>query len=472
MNKHTQRISRGIDRRAFIASGGASSVMLASGSLPAESQAGEDATPPNVLLIITDQQHVDTIAAGGCPYVNTPNLDRLKRRGASFVESYSANPVCSPARSAIFTGRATTETGVYINNKHIRPGMPNLGEWFSKHTNYETLYAGKWHVPRSHQNEIEGFTVLHTGIGGQGNIGDAGTSRACEAYLRNRSTDRPFLMVASFMQPHDVCEWLRINMENPQRPRYPELADELPPLPDNFRYDANEPEHLTKTRTRNEPAKGGWNQRHWRYYLWSYYRHVEMVDGEIGRILQALEDTGQDKNTLVMFTADHGEGLARHQMVRKSSPYDEASKVPLLISLPGRMLENRTDASHLVTGMDVVPTVCDYAGIEPPPDMRGKSLKPILEGRQTKWHDYVVTEMPGNRGRLVRTERYKYVTYAGDSTDQLFDMKGDPGETVNLAADPQQASVVAEHRQMLRDWERQLDTVADLAYADAWWYES
>jgi choline-sulfatase len=452
--------------------GGAVSLALTATATVGNAAASDANVRPNILVVITDQQHIDTIAAGGCDYILTPALDKLKNRGISFTQSYSPNPVCSPARSAIFTGRTTTETSVYVNGKSIRSDIPNLGQWFSEQTDYETLYAGKWHVPHSYQNTIEGFTVLHTGIGGQGNLGDTATSRACAAYLRNRATDRPFLMVASFMQPHDICEWLRLNTENPGQLRYPELVDQLPPLPDNFEFDTREPAYIKETRRTRGPAKGGWDDQQWRFYRWSYYRHVEMLDGEVGRVLQALEDTGQDRNTLILFTADHGEGLGHHQMVRKSSPYDEASKVPMLVSLPERILENRTDTTHLVSGLDVVPTLCDYAGIEPPPNMRGASIRPLLEGRATSWHDYIVTEMPGNRARLVRTERYKYVSYADDPVDQLYDMQNDPGETENLAADPRHAKIVAEHRELLRQWESRLDVTPDLPHADAWWRTS
>jgi choline-sulfatase len=128
------------------------------------------------------------------------------------------------------------------------------------------------------------------------------------------------------LQPHDICEWLRLNAENRTELRYPELRGELPPLPANFEFDAAEPEDVRKLRAGNEAGKYGWGKLHWQYYLWSYYRHVEMVDGEIVRILQALRDSGRDQDTVIVFTSDHGEGMACHQMVRKSSPYDESAK--------------------------------------------------------------------------------------------------------------------------------------------------
>jgi arylsulfatase A-like enzyme len=469
MNK-TKSPANSMDRRSFLKMSGTAALFLSSHGVGMSVLPPLQRSNPNILLIITDQQHIDTIAAGGCRYLKTPTMDQLKNRGVSFKHSFSPNPVCSPARSAIFTGRTTTETGVCVNNKSIRSDIPNIGQWFSQKTNYETVYAGKWHVPGTHTFFIPGFRVLHTGIGGQGNLGDTATSRACEAYLRNRTSSKPFLMVASFMQPHDICEWLRLNTENPDQLRYPELADDLPPLPDNFDYDKHEPEYLKKLRKGRDPVKGKWQKQQWRYYLWNYYRHIEMVDGEIGRVLQALKETGQDKNTLILLTSDHGEGLAHHQMVRKSSPYNESMKVPMVVSWPGHIREGMVDDKHMVTGLGIMPTLCEYAGIKPPENMRGKSMKPLLERKSVKWHNYIVTEVPGNRGRMVHTERYKYITYVDDSVDMLFDIKSDPGETKNLAADLNYASTVNEHRELLKAWESQLDLAPGIPNTHAWWY--
>ena len=458
----------GLDRRSFIKASGAATYGLAVGSSTAGAVT-TDRRRPNILLLLTDQQHIDTIAAGGCPYVQTPAMDRLAADGTSFRLSYSANPVCSPARSSILTGRTPSETGVYTNGKSIRASIPNLGQWLGEKGGYDAVYAGKWHLPGSYATSIRGFDVLHTGIGGQGNVCDSAVSLACEGFLRNRLTSDPFLMVASFMQPHDICEWLRLNRDVPGELRYPELADELPPLPDNFEFDAREPARVKSTREKNEPTKGGWTPEHWRYYLWSYYRHIEMVDGEIGRVADALRDTGQAENTLIVLTADHGEGLARHQMVRKSSPYDEAMKVPMIVVPPGGLTEGRTDSSHLVSGLDVMPTLCDYAGLGAPDNMRGRSLRAATEADPVDLDHYVVTEINNDSGRIVRTPRYKYVSYRGDPVDQLFDMHSDPGETRNLAGETQYALTVAEHRELLLNWERRLEVAPNVPASDAWW---
>ncbi|NQT15247.1 MAG: sulfatase-like hydrolase/transferase [Planctomycetes bacterium] len=405
---------------------------------------------PNLLFINTDQQGLDTLSAYGCPGVNTPNMDRLVAGGTSFMESYAADPVCCPSRASWFTGRPPAENGVVMNSVPIEPDMPDLGQWFTEN-GYDSVYAGKWHV--SGRNNAESFRVLPGGTP-QGELGDAAVSRACQGFLLNRSPGDPFFLTAGLLQPHDICYWIMQHHADIGELPYPELADQLPELPPNFHYDPREPERLKQRKKPN--ARGGgtatWSELHWRYYIWSYLRHVEMVDAEIGRILDALEDSEHVKDTVVVFTSDHGEGRARHQMVTKGYLYDEAAKVPLVVSWPGQIGEGRRDGEHLVSGLDFAPTVCDYAGIAPPPKCRGRSLRPILEGANVSWREFVVASS-AITGRMVRTADYKYVTYRDDPTDQLFHMKDDPWETKNLAGRSEHESIVADHRKLLADYE-------------------
>ncbi|MBT4818141.1 MAG: sulfatase-like hydrolase/transferase [Lentisphaerae bacterium] len=211
-----------------------------------------------------------------------------------------------------------------------------------------------------------------------------------------------------------------------------------------------------------------WAEWQWQYYIWSYYRHVEMVDAEVDRVLQALEDNGCSKDTLVVFTADHGEGTAHHQTTRKNNLYDEAARVPLMVSWPGHVPENHCDTSHVVSGLDIVPTICDYVGCEAPPNVRGASLRPLLEGKPDASHSFCVSEVSNNTGRMVRTAGFKYITYRDDPTEQLFDMNSDPGETRNLAGDAQFAETLAEHKRLLREWELQLDVAPNVPAPDTW----
>jgi len=192
-----------------------------------------------------------------------------------------------------------------------------------------------------------------------------------------------------------------------------------------------------------------------------------MVDAEIGRLLDALRQTGHAANTLVLFTSDHGEGLGHHQMVRKNFLYEESVKVPMIVSFPGHARADVVEAEHLVSGLDVVPTVCDYVGIKPPPNMHGRSLRPLLEGRASNRRPFVASEV-GHRARMIRSERYKYVKYRDDPVEQLFDMKADPNETRNLAGESKLASVVADHRRMLTEWQKRLAPPPNLPKEEAW----
>lgn len=439
----------GLTRRQFLKAGAAAGTTLMAGAgMGAPAVSTSRTRRPNVLFIMTDQQGLDTISALGCRDIDTPNMDRLVRRGVSFMESYSTDPVCSPARSSLVTGRMPSETGVIVNNLAIREGIPNMGQWLGER-GYETVYTGKWHVPGSFTNKIPGFRVIPTGIGGQGNIGDAAVSRACQAYLRNRKGKDPFLLVTSFLQPHDICQWVSMHRKAPDEIPYDGIEEHLPPLPANFKYDDREPQKLARTR------RPEWTERQWRYYIWSYYRHIEMVDAEIGRVLDALEDSGQAENTVVILTSDHGEGRGRHQMVLKNYLYDEAAKVPLILAGPG-VSEGRKDTKHLVSGLDVMRTVCDFAGVKPPEKALGRSLRPVLEAKPVEWHEFVASEVQ-TTGRMIRTADYKYVAYKGDPVEQLFDMKNDPGETKNLAEDLRHDGALKEHRKLLRGWESQLE---------------
>ena len=196
----------------------------------------------------------------------------------------------------------------------------------------------------------------------------------------------------------------------------------------------------------------------WRYYIWSYYRMVEEVDAEIGRVLDALDDAGLAEDTLVIFTSDHGEGRGRHRMIVKNYLYDEAVKVPLIFALPGRVAENVQDREHLVSGADIMATVCDFAGVEPPKGLTGGNLRPILEGRAAEWREFAMAEVKltsATPGFMLRTADYKYILYQGDPVEQLFDMKNDPGEMKNLAPDAKSADILAAHRALLREqWSR------------------
>lgn len=411
--------------------------------------------PPNLIFIHTDQQHGRVLSAHGCKYVKTPHMDRLVSRGVSFHLSYSANPVCCPARAAWYTGRPGSENGVVANDDWpLLESIPDLGQWFSTR-GYEAVYIGKWHVTgRPHHRS---FTVLP---GGHpiGQHGDGSIARAAVSFLSDYRGDKPFFLSIGFVQPHDICHWVFAHTAPLPELPFPAIENELPPIWDNLGFDEREPESF-----RRRWRTGGawqqisqWPEFQWRYYRWSYFRHVEMVDAQIGRVLEALEDSPFAENTVVVFSSDHGDGMGGHKLWQKSYFYEEAAQVPLIVSWPGHLAEGKQDKKHLVSGLDLAPTFCDLAGIDAPPKCRGRSLRPILEGRDVPWREFLVCEV-AITGRMVRTPEYKLITYKGDQTDQLFDMRTDPGEMHNLACDSQGQEIVADLKRRLAEWESQLE---------------
>lgn len=191
------------------------------------------------------------------------------------------------------------------------------------------------------------------------------------------------------------------------------------------------------------------------YYLDGYYRLVENVDRQIGRVLAALRESRLEQNTLVAFIADHGEGTGAHRWVQKASFYEESVRVPFLLSGPGipKGVVNRRD---LVSLLDLMPTLCDCGGIPQPAGMHGTSLRPTIDGEPLE-REYAVSEVrygsASREGRMVRGRRYKYIAFnSGELAEQLFDLQEDPGETVNLARTSGARQILERHRTRLQEW--------------------
>ncbi len=461
--KKTPRAKR-LTRRQLLQAGAVGAAGLAAGaitpvSMPSGSRSRSAASGPqrpNILFINVDQLGMEPIGAHGCTDVNTPNIDRLAGEGTTFRESHCADPICCPTRASWFTGRMSCEHAVVYNNTPIRKDLPDLGRWL-RDRGYEAVHSGKWHVPgRSLPNS---FDIVY-GEHWDGEYADESVVRAAEAYLRNRTSSDPFFLVVGLLQPHDCCYWAGPYGKPPANQPYPEIMDKLPALPPNFNYEMAEAQLAKQQGSHRIGVKGksvteDWSEETWRYYIWSYHRDVEMVDAVVGHMLEALEDSGCADNTIVIFGSDHGEGHGRHHRILKEYLYDEIVKVPLIYSCPGRLPENQQDTGHLVSGVDLVPTVCDFAGIEPPPDQRGRSLRPLLAGNRTEWREFVAAEC-FIAGRMIRTPQFKYITYKGDPVEQLFDMKNDPWEVENLATESRHSSVIEDHRKLLAEWEATL----------------
>ena len=406
---------------------------------------------PNILFLHVDQMHAEVISAFGNRQVHTPHLDRLVGDGYAFMESYCAMPLCVPARTSWYTGRMPTEHGTVANDGWLAPDIPDLGQWLRQY-GYESVYTGKWHTGR---DLAQSFDVLYHGTG-MGELDDSEIARSAVAYLQNRTGEAPFFLSVGFLNPHDCC-LLASSHGGPGKFGFAnKLADRLPSLPDNFDDDFAEGGWQTRI-YRN------WSLQDWRYYIYMYYRMVVMVDGEICRVYDALRRSRYADNTLVIFTSDHGEGLGYHSRVDKGFLEEEAFKVPTVVCWPGRIPASVRDRNHLVSGVDIASTICDYAGVPPLPNTAvARSWRSLLEGQDIPWRDYVIGEAPVfSPSVAVRTARYKSII--DPKTTRLYDLEQDPLETCDLARESGYAEVVKQHREHFRDYLGQINISMETA---------
>ena len=183
-------------------------------------------------------------------------------------------------------------------------------------------------------------------------------------------------------------------------------------------------------------ARKSWSEKDWRLHRWAYHRLTEVVDRQIQELLDALKESGQEENTLVLFSSDHGDMSSAHRMEHKTFLYEESAGIPFMAMWKGQIPAGRVDDSHLVSnGLDLLPTVCDYAGIKGVADPRGKSLRPLLEGKPVEWRTTLGVE--SECGRMVVHENgCKYIKYdAAGEEEQLLDLTADPHETKHFTAD-------------------------------------
>ncbi|MCF7973241.1 MAG: sulfatase-like hydrolase/transferase [Phycisphaerae bacterium] len=449
-------------RRTFLKLSGLG-VLTASQSLWA--QASRAAQKPNILLIMTDQQFADAMSCVmGRQYIHTPNMDALAERGMRFTRAYSPNPLCMPMRASLMTGQYPHKTGIQSNSGKIDPAKHHFMGKVFKEAGYETAYFGKWHVAvNKNRKDIHGFDV--TDFTAQQNPEPA-------ADFLKTSHLRPFFAMVSFLGPHEICQWARKEAVPGGGIGDPPPLNERPPLRPNFEAPEHETDIMTHMRKSYQASRlfpvGDYTVDDWRRQIWGYYRLIERVDGLIGTVLKALDESEERDNTLVVFFSDHGDCHGAHRWNQKTVFYDESSRVPFILSWPGQIAKGTSDVL-LNTGIDMMPTLCDFAGVDVPAELPGKSLKAPAMGRAPAWQrDYIVSQnhmvqcepVDGRlltpHGRMVRSDRYKYCVYSeGQRRESLVDMKNDPGEMKNLAQDAAHRKALEQHRQYLIDWCRQ-----------------
>ncbi len=442
---------------------------------------------PNVLLVVTDQQSGRAMSLTGNPYLHTPHLDSIGRNGVCFTESYCTTPVCGPSRSSWMTGLMPHQTGVNYNGDSIKEGIPTMGFIF-RDAGYDTGWAGKWHLPESYPaipkywkkddtlGSIPGFEMLP--IGGDiqktirfGDFADPHVTDSAVEFIK-RKRDKPFLLGVSLHNPHDICHQVmdKLIEDHPSyRKQEPPDYKDYPPLPDNFKRDPNEPEFIKRCRVREKYGPENtyttdWDETRWRIYLYEYYRMTERVDKEIGRLLQTLRECNLEEDTIILFTSDHGEGMAAHEWVVKLMLYEEPATVPFNIQWKGVIPNGVVNRSHLVSGIDVLPTLCDYAGVPLASNVAGMSLRHVIEDKNAPGRDFVITELASDKynhamtGRMIRTQRYKYIVFSqGENPEMFFGLENDPGEVNNLINEPSLKNKIKRHRFMLKTWIEQTD---------------
>lgn len=429
------------------------------------SVAAQQADRPNILIIMTDQQTANAMSAAGNKDLNTPAMDKLAKNGVRFTKAYCAQPLCTPSRTAIFSGKMPFETG-FVGNAPEKDGqwpdsLVMMGKIF-QNGGYQTGYVGKWHLPvPTKKISQHGFSYIENTNFLDYN--DGATPSFCARFIKENAR-KPFLLVASFLNPHDICEWARdeeLKMDVLADAPAPHLC---PALPANWQIPANEPKIIRDQQKqvglRTYPSVN-YSADKWRQYRWAYNRLVEKVDHYIEQVLYSLKKYGVEKNTIIIFTADHGDGYAGHSWNQKQVLYEESVKIPFIISKMDGSLKPRTDDMLVCNGIDIIPTICGLTGVQKPNYLKGLDISKRLNEPWKNLRDTLVIEtdfadneeLLGISGRAVITRDFKYIVYnKGEIKEQLFDLIKDPLEMTNLAIDKNYKKKLQQFRAHLKQW--------------------
>ncbi len=465
-------------RRDFIKALGKGTASLVLSNLTQLACSGSPKERPNIIFLFSDDQRFDTIRALGNTEIQTPNLDRLVRRGVSFTRTHimggTSGAVCVPSRAMLLTGRTLfhlQSQGGVIPDEHTM-----LPETLKK-AGYITFGTGKWHNGRNAYARCfaQGGKIMFGGMSdhlqvpvydfdpegqypdekystGEKFSSELFSDEAIE-FLRRSDKNKPFFLYVAYTAPHDP----RMAPEEFAAQYSPEIIE----IPPNFL-----PEHPFdngELKVRDEllapfPRTPGVVQRH----IAAYYAMISHLDAHIGRVLDALERTGRAKNTIIVFAGDNGLAVGQHGLLGKQNIYEHSVRVPLIICGPGIPKNVRTDA--LCYLLDVYPTLCDLLGLPVPETVEGKSLLPALTDRKAKVRDSLFLAYR-NLQRGVRTgDNWKLIKYnvQGRETTQLFNLNQDPWEMKNLARDPECRSRLEDLTALLKEHMRELDDLCDL----------
>ncbi|MCG6155103.1 sulfatase-like hydrolase/transferase [Rubinisphaera margarita] len=423
----------------------------------------EAAERPNILFLFADDQRADAVGAWGNPHIQTPHIDSLVKQGYSFRNNYcfgsDSGAVCIPSRAMVHSGRT------WMHSNHQMKGEVTLGELLRKN-GYETFGTGKWHnggpsLLRSFdrgENVFMGGMCDHTRVpiseivdgklvshGIQENeFSSEQFADAAVKYLQTRDEQKPFFAYVAFTAPHDP--------RNPPEKFREMYYSKRPPLSENFLPQLNFNNGSLVIR---DEMLAAWprDPKVVSDQLCEYYGLVSHMDEQIGRILKALDETGERDNRIIVYAADHGLGMGSHGLLGKQSVFEHSMKCPLVFVGPGIPKNESSEAFSYL--LDIYPTLCNLLGIEPPDRVEGESLAGIWKGetssvRETIFLPYQQTQ------RSVRDQRWKLCVYPKINFQQLFDLQNDPHEQHNLADDPKYAAHKERLMSKLEQWQEKM----------------
>lgn len=450
--------------------------------------ASVSAARPNVLFIAVDDMNND-LGCYGHPLVQSPNIDRLAKRGVRFDRAYCQFPLCSPSRSSLLTGLRPATTRVYDLQYHFRNGMPDvvtLPQLFKINGYYSARVGKIYHYGNPGQIGTSGLddppswhevvnpagrdkTVLETDIinytpkRGLGSamcfLADAkGTDEehtdgkvALEAIkLLEKHKDRPFFLAAGFYKPHTpyVAPRKYFDLYPLEKMQLPlASADQVKALPRPALSSTMPSPYFGVTLDQARECKQ------------AYYAAISFVDAQIGKLLDAMDRHKLWDNTIVVFWSDHGYHVGEHGLWMKQSLFEESARVPMIVAAPGAR-GNGKACARTVELVDLYPTLADLAKLTRPKDLAGASLRPLLDDPGKAWDRpaYTQVQRGGFPGYAVRTERWRYIEWDdGKQGTQLYDHDADPHEHENLASNPKHAATVKEMQAVVkRNWPKRI----------------
>jgi len=411
-----------------------------------------DVQRPNVVFIFSDQQHYQAMGSVD-DFFQTPNTDALAKTSVVFENSFVTTPQCSPSRASIMTGLYPHKTGM-MNNVGSAGGtnlaLPTIGKRMQD-AGYVTGFMGKWHLGDNEKGN-SGWDVRS----GSDDWSDENATALAKSFLNEHAGgEKPVFMFMMYNDPHDIYHFQNRPNRDPESYKEAKLGDSW--YKENLQ---NKPSpQLAFMKDNQGKIIYGKEKQEWQYYRDYYRQKVKLFDDQMGQIIAELKTRGMWDNTILVFSSDHGDMDTFHKLIFKGPfMYEHMIRVPTMVRVPSALggVTPYVERQHDWVNVDVLPTVMDLAGLEVP-EVDGISYKPLLTAKeQGAPREFVVTEYYGkqqwvNPIRSIRTHNFKYNLYL-EFGEELYDLKNDPEEIVNLANVPEFARQKANLRVKLDKW--------------------